>query len=164
MLKMEKVFFYHTELKDDNTIMAVREKEVDVDELKIDTPEKIYEMAKRMKLDKMTEEYVYAIYVSSALNVIGLSQISHGAIDASIVSTRDVLKNGLILNAKGIVLIHNHPSGVTNPSIQDRKITETLIKACKIMDVKLFDHIIVGRNSYCSLKENSYYLWNDVCV
>ncbi|MBU0599707.1 DNA repair protein RadC [bacterium] len=73
-------------------------------------------------------------------------EISKGSIDASIVDPREIIKEATCCSASSIILVHNHPSGETEPSAEDTKITNTIIDACKLVGIKVLDHIIIGRN------------------
>ena len=86
--------------------------------------------------------------------VTGVFEVSHGTLNASQVHPREVFKRALLQNAAAIVVGHNHPSGVTNPSYEDKKITERLIKAGEFIGVNILDHLILGDDSFYSLREN----------
>jgi DNA repair protein RadC len=73
-------------------------------------------------------------------------EISKGSISASIVDPKDVIKESTQRSASSIILVHNHPSGETEPSSEDVQITNRLIQACDIVGIKVLDHIIIGKN------------------
>ena len=82
-------------------------------------------------------------------------EISHGTVNASLVTPREVFQKALLANAVSIILMHNHPSGDCTASRQDVEITKRLAEAGKIVGVEVLDHIIVG-DRYSSLKEKGY--------
>jgi DNA repair protein RadC len=86
-------------------------------------------------------------------NIIGVHIISMGSLNTSIVHPREVFKAAILNNANSIILFHNHPSGDTTPSGADISVTKMLVEAGKVMQVDVYDHIIVGEENYCSLKE-----------
>lgn len=86
-------------------------------------------------------------------NVIGIHIISIGSLNASIVHPREVFKAAILNNACSIILFHNHPSGDVTPSNEDIETTKRLVESGKIMGITVFDHIIVGENNYCSMKD-----------
>lgn len=90
-------------------------------------------------------------------NIIGVHIISIGSLNASIVHPREVFKAAILNNASSIILFHNHPSGEVTPSEEDKEITRMLVNAGQIMKVNVYDHIIVGEENYCSLKEKGYF-------
>ncbi len=73
-------------------------------------------------------------------------EISKGSINASIVDPKEIIKEATLRSASSIILVHNHPSGDTEPSSEDINLTNRIIDACNIVGIKVFDHIIVGKN------------------
>lgn len=89
--------------------------------------------------------------------VIGIYEVSKGGIEGTVVDIRIILSVALKCNATQLILVHNHPSGNLNPSNADEKITKRLENACKIIGIKLLDHLIITKNDYYSFKkENSF--------
>ena len=66
----------------------------------------------------------------------------------------EVLRTAVICNSPAVVLIHNHPSGISKPSIADINFTEQIINAAEILNVKVLDHVIIGESDFYSLKAN----------
>lgn len=108
-----------------------------------------------MRIHEEPEEYMYMICVNTKNKVIGVFEISHGTVNASLVTPREVFQKALLANAVSIILMHNHPSGDCTPSSQDIEITKRLSEAGRVVGVDVLDHIIVG-DSYSSLKEKGY--------
>jgi len=73
--------------------------------------------------------------------------ISMGILGASLVHPREVFRVAILKNAAAIVLVHNHPSGDVTPSAEDIRITRQLVEAGKIVDIKVLDHVIIGRQA-----------------
>ena len=73
-------------------------------------------------------------------------EISKGSINASIVDPKEIIKEATLRSASSIILVHNHPSGDTEPSAEDSKITNAIIDACNLFGIKVLDHIIIGKN------------------
>jgi DNA repair protein RadC len=71
----------------------------------------------------------------------------------SLVHPREVFKNAIRRNAASMVLVHNHPSGDPSPSDEDIEITKRLVEAGKVLGITVFDHVIVSRSSFVSLRE-----------
>ena len=80
--------------------------------------------------------------------------LATGTIDQTPVYPREIVKRILFHEAASIILVHNHPSGNTKPSPADVELTEQVIKACKTVNVKVHDHVIIGGNNYFSFKSN----------
>ena len=73
-------------------------------------------------------------------------EISKGSINASIVDPKEIIKEATIKSASSIILVHNHPSGDTEPSSEDINLTNRIIDACNLVGIKVLDHIIIGKN------------------
>lgn len=76
--------------------------------------------------------------------VINMSLVSLGTLNASLVSTREVFKSSILSNAASIIAVHNHPSGRLLPSAEDLAVTRKLLNAGRLPDIRLLDHIIVA--------------------
>lgn len=81
-------------------------------------------------------------------NVLGLNTVSVGSISSSIVHPREVFKPAIIIGASSLILCHNHPSGDTRPSKEDREVTRRLIEGGKLLGIEILDHVIIGDNYY----------------
>ena len=101
------------------------------------------------------KEYFVMMSVDSRNNLIKISDISVGSLNASIVHPREVFKEAIQSSAAQIIIAHNHPSGNPEASPEDVALTRRLVEAAKIIDIELLDHIIVTRDKYTSLKEQS---------
>jgi len=103
--------------------------------------------------DKANEEF-YSLYLDTKNQIIGFEMISRGTLNASLVHPREVFKGALLANAYSIMLAHNHPSGNFTPSEADKQVTAKLVKAGKLLDVQVLDHIIVCDSDYFSFRES----------
>ena len=79
-----------------------------------------------------------------------------GTVNASVISPREIFVEALASRAVQIILLHNHPSGDAAPSHNDIAVTDRIVQAGKILGVQVIDHIIIGDNTYTSLKEKEY--------
>lgn len=111
---------------------------------KIKSTSDAQQIIKALDLAKASEEYFYIVCVNAKGEVTGVHQISHEDLASSIVHPREVFKRACINNAAGIVCFHNHPSGDTTPSSQDRAATNRLKQAGELLGIPVIDHIIVG--------------------
>ncbi len=92
-------------------------------------------------------EHVVIMMLDAKLRVIRIQEISEGTIDKAICEPRDILHHVLIHRVKNYVLIHNHPSGDPAPSRQDIDLTNRLLDASKLMNLRLLDHVVIGKPS-----------------
>ena len=105
------------------------------------------------KLRLLDHEELHCIFLDSALHAIKEELITSGSDSATIIDTKAVAKKAILANANSVILVHNHPSGNTMPSNADLTETEKLTKALKTLEIKLIDHIIVGKNKYYSFAD-----------
>ena len=102
------------------------------------------------KLRDLKKEVFKVILLDSGHKIIRDVTVSQGTLNASIVHAREVFKPAVDYLAAGIILLHNHPSGETSPSNEDRKMTSLLAKASDIMGIPILDHIIIAGARYFS--------------
>ncbi|WP_196138822.1 DNA repair protein RadC [Aliikangiella sp. G2MR2-5] len=98
-------------------------------------------------------EVFAALFLDNQHRVIGFEELFFGTINASSVHPRVVVQKALKHNAAALIVCHNHPSGVAEPSIADIDITETLKHVLRLIDVRLLDHMIVAGHEVISLAE-----------
>jgi len=99
------------------------------------------------------KEHFKLILLNARNKILGISTISIGSLNASIVHPREVFKDAIMHNAYSVVLAHNHPSGDPEPSEDDLTITKRFIEAGKILGIEVIDHIIITKNGYLSFKD-----------
>ena len=120
----------------------------------LNSPEKIAEFFnKNFKMENRGEEYVYMVAFDSKYHVLGIFEISHGTVDASLLGTRELFLRLLLIGAVHFAMIHNHPSGNPAPSRDDTLIAGKIKAASEIMNITFSDNIIIGRGNYFSFKE-----------
>jgi DNA repair protein RadC len=105
-------------------------------------------------LGHLKKECFYVIMLDSAMKKIADVEISKGLLNASLVHPREVFNPAIKNSAKGVILIHNHPSGTLEPSTEDIKITNRLVESSVILGIPVFDHLIIASTGYFSFKEN----------
>ncbi|GAA5192730.1 RadC family protein [Ferrimonas gelatinilytica] len=99
------------------------------------------------KLGRYEREVFALMLLDNQNRLIQFVELFQGTIDAASVYPREVVKVVLQHNAAGVILAHNHPSGEATPSEADRTITRRLIEALGLIDVRVLDHIVVGKDS-----------------
>lgn len=155
MVRMVK---YATKLTENKRVILEKEVTKNCPDLTyvIRSPEDVVTVGREfMRIHEEPEEYMYMICMNTKNKIVGVFEISHGSVNASIVTPREVFQKALLANAVSIILMHNHPSGDSTPSREDIEITKRLVEAGKIVGVEVLDHIIVG-DSYVSLKGKGY--------
>ena len=107
------------------------------------------------KLGNLDCEYFCLIALDSRHRFIDYVELFRGTIDGASVHPREVVKTVLDLRAAAVILAHNHPSGVAEPSRADEQITKRLIDVLKLIDVRVIDHVIVGAAETFSFAERN---------
>ena len=109
----------------------------------------------RTKLAGLSHEAFMVIYLNVKNEVIEHEVLHEGTLDRAIVYPRKVVESALIHHSANLILIHNHPSGHPEPSQDDKRLTRAIVEAARTLDIRIVDHIIVGRHGYFSFIENS---------
>jgi DNA repair protein RadC len=118
----------------------------------IKNPEAVVKAIRASIKDK-AKEHFKLILLNPRNKIIGISTISVGTLNASLVHPREVFKDAITHSAASVVLAHNHPSGDPEPSEDDLKITKKLVESGKILGIEVLDHIVIGKNGFLSFKE-----------
>lgn len=121
--------------------------------LQMNNPESIADYYME-QMRHLRQEILMAAFFDAKCTYLGDSVISKGSVTYAYVSPKDIFRNALQKNAVLIVLLHNHPSGDPAPSREDIEITKRIRDSGILLDIQLADHIIIGDNSYYSMKEN----------
>ncbi|MDX9872226.1 MAG: DNA repair protein RadC [Clostridia bacterium] len=110
-------------------------------------------MAEMSYLDR---EHFKVINLNIKNQVTAIDTVSVGSLNVSVVHPREVFKLPIKRSAASLILVHNHPSGDTRPSREDLEITRRLVEAGRLLGIEITDHLIIGRNSYLSMKEKGH--------
>jgi len=105
----------------------------------------------------LTQEVFKLVLLDIKNQVLAMPLISKGGLSSSIVHPREVFKEAIKRSAAAVILIHNHPSGIPEPSQDDIKLTRRLAEAGEILGIDVLDHIIIGDGIYLSMKEKAYF-------
>ncbi|GAB4143895.1 MAG: DNA repair protein RadC [Patescibacteria group bacterium] len=106
------------------------------------------------ELSRYRKEYLVVLYLNAKCQLIHKEDISVGILNASLIHPREVFEPAIRHSCCSLILSHNHPSGDPQPSPEDRKVTEQLVEAGKVIGIEVLDHLIVGKNSYFSFLEH----------
>jgi len=99
------------------------------------------------------QESFHVLLLNAAHQVIREVVVSEGTLTASLVHPREVFRLAIVESAAAIIVLHNHPSGNTEPSAEDIALTRQLVQAGKVVDIPLLDHLIIAGEAYVSLRE-----------
>lgn len=116
----------------------------------IRTAQDVYEYTRDMHA--LSKEHLRGIYLNNHYRVIHDEVISIGTVDSNLIHPREVFKPAIGYSAAGVILVHNHPSGVVQPSEADVEVTRQIIAAGKIIGIHVIDHVIVGSHGFISIQ------------
>lgn len=109
------------------------------------------------KLRGLDREHFMVMLLNQKKMLISTETVSIGTLNASLAHPREVFKQAIKRSASALILVHNHPSGVCEPSEQDLLVTERLKEAGQIIGIDVIDHIIIGEDTYYSFCENQIF-------
>lgn len=112
----------------------------------------------RTELQQEEREVFMVLFLDSQHRLIKKERLFLGTINVSAVYPREIIKEALYCNAAALILAHNHPSGVTEPSYSDQVVTKKIKDSAELMEIRILDHLIVGKNDCYSFAENAL-LW-----
>ena len=98
-------------------------------------------------------EEAHVIFMSQSLEFIKSVRISLGGITETAIDVRNIVREAVLANATVMTLVHNHPGNSTRPSNEDKRITQSVKKACELMRIYLCDHVIIADSGYYSFRE-----------
>jgi DNA repair protein RadC len=117
------------------------------------SPEQVYQEFKDLAL--VDQESLWILGLSVKNRVQCKEMISLGSIDTAVVYPRVIFKRLLMTDSSSVIVIHNHPSGLPEPSNDDIRLTATIKDGCKLLDIKLLDHLVIGEGTYFSFREKN---------
>ena len=109
----------------------------------------IGEMSRNMEY----KELFYSLYLNTASELLAVHKISEGTTKNALVDIKFIMQGAIMTNAAAVIVCHNHPSGSTSPSSEDKKVTERIKNAAALFDVHLTDSVILATDKYFSFVE-----------
>lgn len=106
----------------------------------------------RPQLEGLSHEECWVVYLTSSNRIIERQRVSQGGVTATVVDHRLIIKRALELLATRFILIHNHPSGTPEASPQDKALTDKVVRAAALFDIRLLDHVIIARDGNFSFQ------------
>lgn len=126
-----------------------------INEIMLNTPEKVINYCK-MRMEGLMHEEFRVIFLNRKNKLIADEILQKGTIDKSAVFPREIVKRAIEIGAGAVILAHNHPSGDPSPSKADIDITLSIQKSLTLMEIYLYDHLIIGKNQHYSMKANNF--------
>lgn len=147
---------YNLELDAQRHPVLVEEKAYEYNYEELNSPDKVVDFMNEIyKMNVKAEEYVYAIALNTKAKILGVFEISHGAVNKSLASPREIMQRLLLLGTVNYIVCHNHPSEDVIPSKDDDKVAEKLKIVGNQLCIPMIDFIIIGGNKYYSYKQEN---------
>lgn len=105
------------------------------------------------ELKNEKKEYIKLILLNKKCQILKIEDVAKGGTNFANVNMKEILNKALKIQAPGIILVHNHPTGDPTPSRMDIKFTDKLYNALQLLDIELIDHIVIGKDNYSSIFE-----------
>jgi len=131
--------------------LLIREHEEKYNPFLMQNGQSVYDMFK--PLEKLDHERFYTVVIDGANQVVAVHLSFQGTLNQSLVHPREIFKVALLCSGAGVILVHNHPSGKTEPSKEDFVLTQRLKEAGRIMGIEVLDHVIIGHDDYFSFSK-----------
>jgi DNA repair protein radc len=119
------------------------------------SPDMTREFLQSQLADEEREIFI-VIFLDNQNRVLKHSRLFSGTLSHVEVHPREIVREAIKVNAAAVILAHNHPSGNAQPSKSDRLITERVVKSCQFMDIRVLDHLVIGRGEYVSFAERGW--------
>ncbi len=128
--------------------------------VRLDSPQAVYDLLSP-ELVTLDRERLHVVLVDTKVQFLRNEVVSLGSLNESVAHPREILRPVLVHGAYGFILVHNHPSGDPTPSNADHALTTRILEAARLLQVVLFDHVIIGhaeggREPYFSFREGGY--------
>lgn len=123
------------------------------EEFQVDRPKKLIEWMNK-KIGFSDQEHFFVLFLNQKNKIIGHKLLFVGLLDSCNIGAKEVFKEAIRYNSAKILLVHNHPSGSVEPSVEDQRVTMHLQDVADICKIPILDHIIVGNNHYFSFREH----------
>ncbi|TWX65535.1 DNA repair protein RadC [Colwellia demingiae] len=129
-----------------------KEIDCDVTGKALDNPKRTHEVFSFLRFEP--KEKFIVVNLSNQNTIMSYETVASGTVNSVSLRPAEVLRTAIIINAPAIVLVHNHPSGIVNPSKADIAFTKVVIDAAKLLSIDVLDHIIIGESDFYSLKQH----------
>ena len=105
------------------------------------------------EMELLDQEHFRVVLLNTKNQVMGITELYKGNVNTAMVRVAEVFRDAIKENYPAIIAVHNHPSGNPTPSAQDVEVTSQLVEAGRLLDIEVLDHVVIGRQSIVSLKE-----------
>lgn len=130
------------------------------DDLLIESPSALVSMFRDFA-DREMNESLFVVSLGGRNNLLGLHRLYTGTATGTSVAIGEIFRSAILMGAVGFAVLHNHPTGLADPSDEDIKLTEEIEKAARILDLQFLDHVVIGTEGrYSSIRSAKPSIWN----
>jgi len=104
-------------------------------------------------MGRLEREELRVVLLDTKNHVLRVATVYQGNVSSSLVRVGELFRDAVRLNAAGVILVHNHPSGDPTPSPDDLHLTAEALAAGRLLDIQLLDHLVIGHDAYVSLRD-----------
>jgi DNA repair protein RadC len=104
------------------------------------------------EMGALEQEHLRVMLLDTRNRVLKVVEIYKGSLNSSAIRIGEIFRDAIRINAASVILVHNHPSGDPTPSPEDISVTKAIITAGELMDIEVLDHLVIGKNSFISMK------------
>ncbi len=105
------------------------------------------------EMSLLDQEELWLVLLDTKNRVLSIPKVYRGSVNTSFIRIGEIFRDAIRENCPALIVVHNHPSGDPTPSSEDTRVTEQVVEAGSLLDIEVLDHIIIGRPSYVSMKE-----------
>lgn len=109
------------------------------------------------KYQHLSQEVLGVLCLNAKNFIISESIVYKGSAGSTLLRIAEIFREPILMTAQAIIIFHNHPSGIVNPSDDDLQVTANVVDAGKMLDIDVLDHIIVGNSNWLSLRQSGYW-------
>ena len=135
-------------------LQMVRDESSEYEPVTLSGPEVVAEHMSHLKADFV--ESMHICFVNVKNQIVGTQQIAQGGNSSCTIHPQEIFRGALLTGAQGIIMVHNHPSGSTNPSAEDVNITKKAVEIGKLLEIQVLDHVIIAGDKHTSLRSLGY--------
>ena len=106
-----------------------------------------------LQMGRLEREELRVVMLDTKNHVLRVATVYQGNVSSSLVRVGELFRDAVRLNAAGVILVHNHPSGDPSPSPDDLHLTAEALAAGRLLDIQLLDHLVIGHDAYVSLRD-----------
>lgn len=133
-------------------------KEINKETYRVERPAQAVELFNQFA-EQSTQESLFVLPVDGRNNLIGVHKVYVGTATGTSVRIGELISSVMLAQGVGFVVVHNHPSGDSQASDEDINLTMELVKAARLLDLEMLDHLVVGKDNWTSIRSQNPHIW-----